>query len=352
MAHSRAKGPNVLEQIPEKHRAAAAAAVTAVFADTPIDSLNPVGPGMSQALVYRMVVQGRAYLLRIITHIEALNEPSRHVASLRAAAAAGLAPAVHHADPRTGVSIVDFVAARPLAIFERPRPAMIHDLAEAVARLQRLPPFPPFVDYLDAVDNMMTEVRATGLLPAAADELFERYRAVPAAYPRDPAAYVASHNDLNPTNVMWDGKQLWIVDWDAAFGNDRFVDPAIVCNFFGLGRDEEAQFLTTWLGQAPTERQWAQLHLMRLAAQMLFAGMMVKLAAAGGMKLPDSQAFGVTPLTHIRRNLATLLASPAGRLEVGLAGFTEVLFNLRAPEFPETVARVKGERRGPQRPGQ
>jgi thiamine kinase-like enzyme len=50
--------------------------------------------------------------------------------------------------------------------------------------------------------------------------LFRRYAAVTKVYPRNDDL-VASHNDVKPENIVFDGDRVWLVDWEVAFLNDR-----------------------------------------------------------------------------------------------------------------------------------
>jgi aminoglycoside phosphotransferase (APT) family kinase protein len=335
---------DVFDPIDPTRREVVAAALRATFGASAVQSLEPIAGGLSAALVYRLVVGDRPYLLRIVRQINPFNDPARHFACLKTAAEAGLAPAVHHADPARALLITDFITARPFALFQRPRAEMLADLAGAVRRLQATPPFPPFMSYLDGVDRMIADVKTTRLLPAAADEVLERYAAIPAAYPRDRADMVSSHNDMNPTNTMWDGQRLWIVDWEAAFLNDRYVDPAYICNNFVIQGHEEEAFLTACFGARPTEYQRARVFLMRQVCHMFFAAALLRMAAAArpGWQLPTS-ALSTPPLVELRRGgrMLELLKTPEGLAQAAVAALNEVLASTHSPPFAEALALVR-----------
>jgi Ser/Thr protein kinase RdoA (MazF antagonist) len=168
-------------------------------------------------------------------------------------------------------------------------------------------------------------------LPAAADEVLARYRARAATYPRTPADLVSSHCDLNPTNTLWDGQRMWLVDWDGSCRNDRFADPAYACNWFVLTPDEEHALLTTVLAAPPTDAQLARLHLMRQACHVFFAMVMLHLAAPAlpGRRLPDD-ALEAEPLAQLRPQMGPLLATPPGQAKLAMASLNEVRGNLAA----------------------
>lgn len=331
----------MFELIPETKQAAVAQGLRASFGSVALDGLEPVRGGLSSALVYRMTIKGRCYLLRMVMKVDAINDPARHFACMTAAANAGLAPAVHYTSAADGLSITDFVAGRPLAALERPRPALLADLATAVRRLQALAPFPPLVDYLDGVAQLIARVRASDLLPASGHPAFERCAEIAAVYPRVPEDQVASHNDINPNNCLWDGQRIWIVDWEAAFRNDRYVDPAYICNFFTGSPEEELGFLTAYFAAPPTDIQKARIFLMRQVCQTFFGAILLQTAAAARPELRLlAEAFVTPPLPELRPRTALLLQTPEGQIHLALAVLNQVEASAQSAGFTEALHMV------------
>ena len=81
-----------------------------------------------------------------------------------------------------------------------------------------------------AVDGFIQRFQAANILPKGeSEELFARYAQVAAVYPHHDPDMVSSHNDLfKPDNILFDGHRVWLVDWEAAFLNDRYADLAVV----------------------------------------------------------------------------------------------------------------------------
>lgn len=79
---------------------------------------------------------------------------------MRAAAAAGIAPAVLHADGDAGVAITAFVEGRPLDDFPGGPEALARALGSLAARLQAIPAFPAVADYPSVVGDMLDQLHA------------------------------------------------------------------------------------------------------------------------------------------------------------------------------------------------
>ena len=62
---------------------------------------------------------------------------------------------------------------------------------------------------------------------------------------------VTSHNDVNPTNLVWDGERLLLIDWDAAGPNDPFYDLAAVAVFLRMDDETSKALLAAHDGAMP-----------------------------------------------------------------------------------------------------
>jgi hypothetical protein len=254
--------------IPPERREAVRAALLAAFGRRGPVGLEPIAGGMSGSGVWRLQVGERRFLLKLEVPPDGLNDPHRQHACMRAAAEAGIAPRLVHADPAAGVFISDFIAARPLAEHPGGRRGLLAELGAMVRRLQATPRFPPLVDFFDGVEGLLARLEPLGLAGRAAlVEPQARLAEIREAW-TDPAARVSSHNDLNPRNVVSDGKRLWFVDWQAAFCNDPWVDVATAANFLAPTRTDAEVLLRAYLGAAPGREQRARFSTMRQVCRL------------------------------------------------------------------------------------
>lgn len=198
-----------VDRVPEDHRGRARSALAAAFGRSPVTSLEPITLGAS-ALSYRIEVAGRPYLLRLeSSRRDEVRDPYRSYTCMQAAAEAGIAPAVRHADAAAAVAIMDFVPHRPMTDYLRAPPDLAHDLGSLVARLQALPAFPAVTDYPTAVGILFDRLLGTDLFaPGLLDRHREGFERVRHNYRWDSEALVSSHNDLNPGNILFDGERL------------------------------------------------------------------------------------------------------------------------------------------------
>jgi thiamine kinase-like enzyme len=82
---------------------------------------------------------------------------------------------------------------------------------------------------------------------------------------------VSSHNDLfKPDNILFDGQRVWLVDWEAAFLNDRYADLAVVANQLVTNDEQEMVYLQEYFGARPDRYQLARFHLIQQISHLFY----------------------------------------------------------------------------------
>ena len=89
--------------IPQEKSGAVLRGLDRTFGTTAIENIRAMPKGLSSDLVFRIVVRGSPYVLRIMTRIDEYMNPSRIFASMSAAAEAGLAPRVRYSNAEDGI---------------------------------------------------------------------------------------------------------------------------------------------------------------------------------------------------------------------------------------------------------
>ena len=325
---------DLLNSIPEAHRQTAREALAAAFGASPISSLTPVIGGASGALTWRADVKDRPYLLRVETKRDFFRDPARGFACMQAAAAAGVAPALVHAEP--GVAIMDFIVQRPLTEHPGGPAGIARELGELAARLQATPAFPPLADYLPLLNGMLNHLLGSGAFaPGLLDRHVAGFEAIRAVYPWEPSSLVSSHNDPNPRNILFDGERLWLIDWELSFRNDPLVDVAIIANDFAHTPEAEAALLTAWLGRAPDAHLRARLVLMRQLTRLFYGCLLA--AAAGGASESDLTPMSVDAFRAAYMRGELKVGEPETMRALRKMVLAAYLDGLSAPGFEEAL---------------
>ena len=217
-------------------------------------TITRVAAGLSGAGVYRVEAAGRTFVLKVAAATEPMDEWRRRAGIQERAAQAGLAPAIVHIDETRRALVSAFVVDRSLPmLFGNPatRARAVGELGGMLRRVHDLPLAPEAGarDLRQLLAEVWAGVRAGFAVPAFAGDVVGRVLAEPP--PPSERPLVTSHNDVNPTNLVWDGERLLLVDWDAAGPNEPFYDLAAIAVFFRMDDETCKALLAAHDGAAP-----------------------------------------------------------------------------------------------------
>ncbi len=206
-------------------------------------AITPIAAGLSGAGVYRVDAGAGAFALKVA--VEPHAEWQRRVAILKLAAEVGVAPRVVHVDEERRAVVSEFIVDRgfpPFYFDPRTRASAIGKLGRAIRRVHDLP-LPAgsvaadSVAFLERIWTWIAGFTVPGFLRDAVQRMLAE------AVPGCDRAAVLSHNDLNPSNLAYDGERVVLLDWDVAGPNDAFYDLAAVAVFLRMDDATSAQLL-------------------------------------------------------------------------------------------------------------
>ncbi len=314
------------DALSESQHEAAQTALRHVVGTVPVDAVTPLGGGFTSAAVFRIEAGGRRYVLRIEGTPSPLRNPHQYQ-SMRIASEAGIAPQLHYADEDSRVAVIDYIEAQPLGSFAGGPLARAQVMGALRRRLDATPAFPYFVDYPAIVARLWAHVCRTGLFAAGVlDPVNERLAAIREAYAWDRANSVSCHNDPVPANILYDGKRLWLIDWESAYRNDPLVDVAIMSDHLARTPELEDALLRAWLGRAPDAALLARLKLVAALTRLYYAGVFLSASALVPRAAPDTSLAAPT-MPALEK------AVTAGRLKFGTRAHNHVVGKMFVASF-------------------
>jgi aminoglycoside phosphotransferase (APT) family kinase protein len=264
-------------------------------------TITRVAAGLSGAGVYRVEAAGEAFVLKISDEGEPLAGWRRALHIQQLAAGAGLAPRVIHVDEARRAVVSAFVVDRSFAALygdPRSREAALAQLGRTVRRVHELP-LPAEAELRDPRELLAaawSRLAAKVAPPAFVGDAVSRVLAEEA--PARERAPVLSHNDVNPSNLVHDGENLLLLDWDTAGPNDPFYDLAAISVFLCMDEDSCRRLLTAYDGE-PASRLPAGFAYSRRLVAALCGVVFLRLAlesgyagAVGGETLATTPALG------------------------------------------------------------
>lgn len=326
--------------VSEDRREAVQRALHAAFGAAQNLTLERLPGGATAAMIYRVGTGEADYLMRIEGLPTSLHDVERHHACMAIAATAGVAPPLLHADAADGIAISGFVHAQPQA-GGLPRAAQLEAIVRTVRALHAAPPFPVRIHYLDIVGQLVRQIRDGGILPEdAAEDHFRCCEELAAAYACPEQDYVPSHNDLNPSNILFADGRPWIIDWETAHQADRYIDLAALANFTSRGEAEDELILRGYFGDALSDHHRARFFVVRQANRVFYAMALLGSVLAQRPRTRLDAACLKTPRFDQVRGGMAALATVEGRQRFGCIFLNEMRYAVRSPRFAEAVAAL------------
>jgi len=328
--------------IPEDKQVAIKNALQSAFGVPTYDDIRKLTTGLSNALVFRIVVQGKPFLLKI-ARTDVLSDPTLYYyACMKSAAEAGIAPKVWYTGVEDRISITDFVELKPFPLAE----ANIK-IADILSKLHSLSPFSKTIHSIDTMNRFAKKFRETLIMPEnMTEELFRSLEQITRVYPRNKEDLVPSHNDLKPENILYDGSKVWLTDWEAAFTNDRYSDLSIVANFIVPDETYEAEFLYRYFGRNVTQYELASFYLMRQIMHMSYFTVFTMVVAAKRKDI-DINVIAKHEFRDFHNRMwagEINLAFDETRLEYALVHLEQLRQNLRTKRFEEALRIVSNKK--------
>jgi thiamine kinase-like enzyme len=320
--------------IPQNKQLAVSKALQEAFNANVFDNIQLVTKGLSGAMVFKITVHGVPYLLRIINHTR--DKPEYYFDCLQTAAKAGLAPRIHYLNIDDKISITDFIEDQFFSI-----PEARIKMADMLRNLHSLPKFSYQLNYIDASDTFLQKFLASDIVPKnVIKDLLHLYARID-VYPRnDQENLVSCHNDVKRDNIIFDGARPWLVDWEAARLNDRYVDLAAIANFVVKNDDDESEFLKRYFGETFDAYKQARFFLMSQVVHM-FCFTLCSIAGSAGKSIDINMSTLSFNEFHERLwNSQIALANNEEILLYALVHVKELRNNIQTKRFDECLRIV------------
>lgn len=235
----------------------------------PSRAVSPLGGGITN-FNYRVDIGDEAFVVRIWAKDAGLLGIDRHREHrcTLAASQTGVGPEVVHFLPDVGVLVTRFIGGRCLSVGEQAGPEIMERVVRSMHRYHAGPSFDGSYSPFRTVEEYLRVARGCGTsLPNDIDALLARTLEIETALQRGRALIRPCHNDLWGPNLIDDGNQVRIVDWEYAGMGDIHFDLANFAIYHGTSDDDDRALLRLYFGEV-LDAAFARLKLMKIVAQL------------------------------------------------------------------------------------
>lgn len=227
--------------------------------------LKPLGGGYSGGHIYTFDCNGKQYIARRTGGIYGPKGIVQEIAILQEANRAGICPDMLYANSETGLIIMERIDNLLPAEFCPGLIAASDELmGQLIEHLRRMKSLKPIQDIVtDRSDRFelqkaMGTINVQSLSIAIQDTLKECL-----SWPIE-TEKVLNHNDLHMRNLLYDGKKLFIIDWERAGWGPRDHDAATICNNQMMTREAGVVFYERFLQRKPTTDEVVRFNRLRV----------------------------------------------------------------------------------------
>jgi thiamine kinase-like enzyme len=230
-------------------------AAVAVFGDRELE-VQPLAGGLTNQN-FRVTVGGRSYVARLSSpsgSLLAIDREAEYANSV-AAAASGVAPAVAGYSPEASVLVVEWVEGRTLTELDVRCDANLPRIAQSCRRLHAGPRFAGDFDMFDIQRRYLDVVLEHGFrLPDGYLDFIPVVQQIRAALAARPEPTVPCNNDLLAANLIDDGSQIWLIDYEYSGNNDPYFELGNIWSESGLSLGQLERLVAAYLGRDSPSR--------------------------------------------------------------------------------------------------
>ncbi|MDF2578214.1 MAG: hypothetical protein K0S74_1698 [Chlamydiales bacterium] len=232
--------------------------------DKEIQFIESLVGGLSSSWLYKVRCNSHTVVARITPPLPAEEQEDHQLICSELAAGIGLSPAIYFSGEINGFEIIimDFVKQISLSFADWQEDDMLTMLANSLRSLHQGPKFPTGFDVFVQIKNNLFQISQYTIPLFSHSLLLDNFNELKEQL-QPQLLEAPCHQDLNLQNFLYDGKKVWMIDWEAAAQADPFIDLATICNFVLFDPYAQSRFLSKYFGRLPTQPELSKLILMR-----------------------------------------------------------------------------------------
>lgn len=236
----------------EEEQSRAIREVSCFLKITPEIQFQSLQGGLTRAKLYSFEMEGKKYVLRFLALGPTQPEEIRQneVWALKIGNTLGIAPRCIFSDSRAVAMVMPFIEGHALHHPDNEELIMLGKMLRSLHDYKG--DYPKRYTFQERLGRHYQKAINTGVVfPSGFDQEIQAVLTRP-----QERAYVPSHGDLNPSNILIGDQTIHLIDWTNATWDDPFADLSYFSQLAHLSPSQEAVFLEAYFGRTPSEKDW------------------------------------------------------------------------------------------------
>jgi len=259
------------------------------------NNIVPLTGGQSGGSIYKVETNKQCYVARFSYKNLWGNDLKAEYKHMQLASDAHVSPEVYYADPNAGIVLMKHIDAKAADQLTAENRHDVQSLAKLISCLHQCEEFSLGTSFLQLTQHIVLSLNKQyhkDKLVRQACDLVESFREIL----DDPNDFRSCHRDINPYNLLFDGNNYILIDWEAAAYDSLYIDLAICINYYFYDDPVAAgHFLQHYFGNELSEEQQHKCHLMRIVAFIYSGSVFLSQVAKSGRDLLSSEAINQLP---------------------------------------------------------
>jgi len=261
-------------------------AVQQCFNTTDWELMNILS-GASGSFVYKINIHKKPYVIKLDNIDDKNFDLIRCYDLLENVSRQGITPQVYFTDAARGVVLMKYIETKP---FSHSELKSVKQFASFIRKLHDGPLFSQWKSIFKILDYLYQQLTSDYQESEYIQKNIQEASRLQADL-SDPADLRSCHGDLNPYNLLFDGNELYLIDWATASPQNFYFDLACCANFFYYDNNELCQiFLTEYFGRQLNRDENKKFRLMQKFTHIYYGIMFIFMSLQANIKL--------LPLSH------------------------------------------------------
>lgn len=262
------------QPLSDDHRSRIHLAISKALNTDSWELLHLVNGGYSGAFVYSIKANNQTYIAKLDDLNDKKLDPHRYYPNMLIASEYGITPRIYYSDPAQGITLMEHIQCKPLPVAG---PGAVRDHASLIRDLHHMPEFTGWKTLDEIVQFFLKILPASYLETDIIRSAISTSKRLSSLL-SDPADDRSCHCDLNPNNLLYNGRKYYLVDWQASCKRNLYFDLACMAIFFYyFDRDLQNKFLEEYLQRQPTEIEQAKYELMQIFVNIYYGIIFISL---------------------------------------------------------------------------